>query len=148
MLQLDTEELMRRFSRKSYGAVSDINITPLLDLAWVLLVIFIITTTAMVQGIELKLPESTPKETEMETTTRTISVKKSGAAFLDEEPVQIAQLEHILRGLKQAMGGKLPIVLRGDAGVEYKHIVAVLDILQKIPIEDLAIATKPISEGQ
>jgi len=139
---------MRRFSRKSYGAVSDINITPLLDLAWVLLVIFIITTTAMVQGIELKLPESTPKETEMETTTRTISVKKSGAAFLDEEPVQIAQLEHILRGLKQAMGGKLPIVLRGDAGVEYKHIVAVLDILQKIPIEDLAIATKPISEGQ
>ena len=139
---------MRRFSRKSYGAVSDINITPLLDLAWVLLVIFIITTTAMVQGIELKLPESTPKETEMETTTRTISVKKSGGAFLDEEPVQIAQLEEILRDLKQAMGGKLPIVLRGDAGVEYKHIVAVLDILQKIPIEDLAIATKPISEGQ
>ena len=139
---------MRRFSRKSYGAVSDINITPLLDLAWVLLVIFIITTTAMVQGIELKLPESTPHETDMETTTRTISVKKSGAAFLDEEPVQIAQLEQILRDLKQAMGGKLPIVLRGDAGVEYRHVVAVLDILQKIPIEDLAIATKPIGEGQ
>jgi biopolymer transport protein ExbD len=139
---------MRRFSRKSYGVVADINITPLLDLAWVLLVIFIITTTAMVQGIELKLPESTPHETDMETTTRTISVKKSGAAFLDEEPVQIAQLEQILRDLKQAMGGKLPIVLRGDAGVEYKHVVAVLDILQKIPIEDLAIATKPISEGQ
>ena len=139
---------MRRFSRKSYGAVADINITPLLDLAWVLLVIFIITTTAMVQGIELKLPESTPHETDMETTTRTISVKKNGAAFLDEEPVQIGQLEQILRDLKQAMGGKLPIVLRGDAGVEYKHVVAVLDILQKIPIEDLAIATKPISEGQ
>jgi len=139
---------MRRFSKKSHSAVSDINITPLLDLAWVLLVIFIITTTAMVQGIELKLPESTPNETEMETTTRTISVKKSGAAFLDEEPVQIVQLEKILRDLKQAMGGKLPIVLRGDAGVEYKHVVAVLDILQKIPIEDLAIATKPIGEGQ
>jgi len=139
---------MRRFSRKSYGAVADINITPLLDLAWVLLVIFIITTTAMIQGIELKLPESTPNETDMETTTRTISVKKSGAAFLDEEPVQIAQLEQILRDLKQAMGGKLPIVLRGDAGVEYRHVVAVLDILQKIPIEDLAIATKPIGEGQ
>ncbi len=139
---------MRRFSKKSHGAVSDINITPLLDLAWVLLVIFIITTTAMVQGIELKLPESTPNETEMETTTRTISVKKSGAAFLDEEQVQIAQLEKILRDLKQAMGGKLPIVLRGDSGVEYKHVVAVLDILQKIPIEDLAIATKPIGDGQ
>ena len=139
---------MRRFSKRGHSAVSDINITPLLDLAWVLLVIFIITTTAMVQGIELKLPESTPNATEMETTTMTISVKKNGAAFLDEEPVQIAQLEQILRDLKQAMGGKLPVVLRGDAGVEYRHVVAVLDILQKIPIEDLAIATKPIGEGQ
>ena len=61
---------MRRFSKKSHSAVSDINITPLLDLAWVLLVIFIITTTAMVQGIELKLPEATPHETEMERTRR------------------------------------------------------------------------------
>lgn len=139
---------MRRFSRKSHGAVADINITPLLDLAWVLLVIFIITTTAMVQGIELKLPDSTPHETDMETTTRTISVTRNGATFLDEEPVQIPQLEQILRDLKQAMGGKLPIVLRGDAVVEYRHVVAVLDVLQRIPIEDLAIATKPLPEGQ
>ncbi|MBX3304284.1 MAG: biopolymer transporter ExbD [Nitrospira sp.] len=139
---------MRRFSRKSHGAVADINITPLLDLAWVLLVIFIITTTAMVQGIELKLPDSTPHETDMETTTRTISVTRNGATFLDEAPVQIPQLEQILRDLKQAMGGKLPIVLRGDAGVEYRHVVAVLDVLQRIPIEDLAIATKPLPEGQ
>lgn len=139
---------MRRFSRKSHGAVADINITPLLDLAWVLLVIFIITTTAMVQGIELKLPDSTPNETDMETTTRTISVTRNGATFLDEEPVQIPQLEQILRDLKQAMGGKLPIVLRGDAAVEYRHVVAVLDVLQRIPIEDLAIATKPLLEEQ
>ncbi|MEW6248600.1 MAG: biopolymer transporter ExbD [Nitrospirota bacterium] len=138
---------MRRFSRSSHGAVSDINITPLLDLAWVLLVIFIITTTAMVQGIELKLPESTPHETEMESTTRTISVKKTGEIFLDEEKVRIAELESLLRELKKAKGGKLPVVLRGDAGVEYKHVVAVLDVLQRIPIEDLALATKPMGEG-
>jgi len=137
---------MRRFSRKSHGAVSDINITPLLDLAWVLLVIFIITTTAMVQGIELKLPESTPHETEMETTTKTISVKQSGEVFMDEEPVPVPLLEGILRNLKQASGGKLPIVLRGDAAVEYRHVVVVLDVLQRVPIEDLAIATKPMGE--
>jgi biopolymer transport protein ExbD len=122
---------MRRFSKKSHGAVSDINITPLLDLAWVLLVIFIITTTAMVQGIELKLPESTPHETDMESNTPTISVK-------------LNELEKLIRDLKAAKGGKLPLVLRGDSGVEYKHVVAVLDILQRIPVEDLAIATKPI----
>ncbi len=138
---------MRRFSRAGHSAVSDINITPLLDLAWVLLVIFIITTTAMVQGIELKLPESTPHETEMETTTRTISVKKSGEVFLDEEQVKVSELEGILRDLKKAKDGKLPIVLKGDAGVEYKHVVAVLDVLQRIPIEELALATKPMGEG-
>jgi biopolymer transport protein ExbD len=139
---------MRRFSKKSHGAVADINITPLLDLAWVLLVIFIITTTAMVQGIELKLPESTPHETEMETTTRTVSVKKNGEVYLDEERVRVAELEKLLRDLKAAKGGKLPLVLRGDAGVEYRYVVAVLDVLQRIPIEDLAIATKPMGEGQ
>ncbi len=138
---------MRRFSKKSHGAVSDINITPLLDLAWVLLVIFIITTTAMVQGIELKLPESTPHETDMETSTPTLSVKKNGDVYMDEERVKLGDLEKLVRDLKAAKGGKLPLVLRGDAGVEYKHVVAVLDILQRIPVDELAIATKPINES-
>jgi biopolymer transport protein ExbD len=139
---------MRRFSRSSHAAVSDINITPLLDLAWVLLVIFIITTTALVQGIEIKLPESTPHETEMETTTRTITVKKTGEIFLDEEPVKVHELEGILRELKKAKAGKLPVVLRGDDGAEYRYIVAVLDVLQRVPIEDLALATKPVGERE
>jgi biopolymer transport protein ExbD len=139
---------MRRFSRSSHSAVSDINITPLLDLAWVLLVIFIITTTALVQGIEIKLPESTPHETDMETTTRTITVKKTGEIFLDEEPVKVQELEGILRELKKAKGGKLPVVLRGDDGAEYRYIVAVLDVLQRIPIEDLALATKPMGDRE
>ena len=137
---------MRRFSKRGHAAVSDINITPLLDLAWVLLVIFIITTTAMVQGIELKLPESTPHETDMESNTPTISVKKGGDIYMDEEKVKLGDLEKLIRDLKAAKGGKLPLVLRGDSGVEYKHVVAVIDILQWIPVEDLAIATKPINE--
>jgi biopolymer transport protein ExbD len=138
---------MKRFSRSGHGAIADINITPLLDLAWVLLVIFILTTTAMVQGIEIKLPESTPHETDMETTTRTITVKKTGQVFLDEEQVKVTELEALLRDLKKAKAGKLPVVLRGDAGVEYHYVVAVLDVLQRVPIEDLAIATKPFGEG-
>lgn len=139
---------MRRFSRSSHSAVSDINITPLLDLAWVLLVIFIITTTALVQGIEIKLPESTPHETDMETTTRTITVKKTGEIFLDEEPVKVQELEGILRELKKAKAGKLPVVLRGDDGAEYRYIVGVLDVLQRVPIEDLALATKPMGDRE
>jgi biopolymer transport protein ExbD len=138
---------MKRFSKSGHSAVAEINITPLLDLAWVLLVIFIITTTALVQGIEVKLPEATPNETDIETTTRTISIKKSGEVFLDEQQVKIQELEEILRELKKAKDGKLPIVVRGDEGTQYKYVVAVLDVLQRVPIEELGLATKPTSEA-
>lgn len=137
---------MKKFTRTSHSAVADINVTPLLDLAWVLLVIFIITTTAMVQGIEITLPESTPNETEMETSTLTISVQKGGNVFLDQEEVKIGELERLLRNLKKAKGDKLPVVLKGDDGVEYRYVVGVLDVLQRVPIPDLAIATKPFTE--
>jgi len=138
---------MKRFSKSGHSAVAEINITPLLDLAWVLLVIFIITTTALVQGIEVKLPESTPNETDIETNTRTISIRKTGDVFLDEQPVKVAELEGILRDLKKAKDGKLPVVVRGDEGTEYRYIVAVLDVLQRVPIEELALATKPFVDN-
>ena len=101
--------------------MSDINITPLLDLAWVLLVIFIITTTAMVQGIELKLPEATPHETEMETNTPTISVKKGGDVYMDEERVKLSELEKLIRDL----GGPVLVLLHLQfftaAVIEFVH---------------------------
>lgn len=135
---------MKRYSKSGHGAVSELNITPLLDLAWVLLIVFILTTTAAVQGIEVQLPKSTPNDTSIESTVRTITVRKTGEVYLDEQRVEVAELEGLLRGLKEAKGGKLPIALRGDEGVEYKYVVAVLDVMQKVPIEELGFATKPI----
>jgi len=137
---------MKRFSKSGHSAVAEINITPLLDLAWVLLVIFIITTTALVQGIEVKLPESTPNETDIQTNTVTISIRKTGDVFLDEQPVKVQELEGLLRDLKKAKGDKLPVVVRGDEGTAYKYVVAVLDVLQRVPIEELGLATKPLPE--
>jgi len=137
---------MKRVTRSKGAAIADINITPLLDLAWTLLIIFIIATTATVQGIELTLPESEPNETEMETTTLTISVNKEGKIYLDDELVNIRELEGLLRNLKKAKNGELPVVLKGDEGVQYKYVVAVIDILQKVPLPDLAIQTKPFKQ--
>lgn len=135
---------MKRFSKSSHGAVSELNITPLLDLAWVLLVVFILTTTAAVQGIEVQLPKSTPNETSIESNVRTITVRRTGEVYLDEQKVEVSELEGLLRDLKAAKGDKLPVVLRGDEGVEYKYVVAVLDVMQRVPIEDVGLATKPI----
>jgi biopolymer transport protein ExbD len=137
---------MKRFSKSSHGAVSELNITPLLDLAWVLLVVFILTTTAAVQGIEVQLPKSTPNETNIESTVRTVTVRQTGEVYLDEEKIELPELERLLRDLKEAKGGKLPVVLRGDEGVEYKYVVAVLDVMQRIPIEDVGLATKPATQ--
>ncbi len=135
---------MKRFSKSGHGAIAELNITPLLDLAWVLLVVFILTTTAAVQGIDVQLPKTAaPIETEVESTVKAISIKKSGEVFLDEEKVDINELEGILRELKKAKGDQLSIVIRGDEGVEYRHVIRVLDILQRIPIESLGLATKP-----
>lgn len=135
---------MKRFSKSGHGAISELNITPLLDLAWVLLVVFILTATAAVQGIEVQLPKSTPSETNIESSVRSVTVRQTGEVYLDEEKVELVELEELLRGLKEAKGGNLPIVLRGDEGVEYRFVVAVLDVMQRVPIEQVGLATKPI----
>lgn len=139
---------MKRFSKSTHGAVAELNITPLLDLAWVLLVVFILTTTAALQGIEVQLPQSTPNSTTIdEKKVRAISIKKSGEIYLDDQKVEIRELEGILRNLKQAKGNDFPMIIRGDEHVEYKYVVAVLDALQKVPIEDVGLATKLLSDS-
>ena len=138
---------MRRLSKSTHGAVASLNITPLLDLAWVLLVVFILTTTAALQGIEVQLPESSPNETTIdEHKVRAISIKKSGDVYLDDQKVEVRELEGILRDLKKAKGTEFPVIIRGDQQVEYKYVVAVLDALQKVPIEDVGLATKLLSD--
>src|ERR1700681_3385774 len=112
---------MKRFSKSTHGAVAELNITPLLDFAWVLLVVFILTTTAALQGIEVQLPQSTPNSTTIdEKKVRAISIKKSGEIYLDDQKVEIRELEGILRNLKQAKGNDFPMIIRGDEHVEYK----------------------------
>jgi len=139
---------MKRFSKSTHGAVAELNITPLLDLAWVLLVVFILTTTAALQGIEVQLPQSAPNNTSIdENKVKAISIKKTGDIYLDDQKVSVEELAGILRDLKQAKGNDFPVIIRGDEHVEYKYVVAVLDALQKVPIEDVGLATKLLSES-
>lgn len=138
---------MKRFSKSSHSAVAELNITPLLDLAWVLLVIFILATVAVVQGVEVNLPESTPNQTEVEQTNRTISIQKNGQVYLDDQKMTLGELESFLTDLKKAKGDNLPLIIRGDEGVEYRYVIGVIDILKKIPIDTFALVTKPIEES-
>jgi biopolymer transport protein ExbD len=123
------------------GVVADINITPLLDLAWVLLVIFILTTTALVQGIDVKLPETPKHQEEVPTQTATVSVDKEGHVFLNEEPIELPQLQEKLRLYKLA-NPNLPVILRADRSLVYDEVVKVLDAIKQVPVENLALATE------
>ncbi len=121
----------------------DINITPMLDLAYVLLVIFVIMTTATVQGMRVNLPKASPSKSLAKPTTKAITVTPDGKVFLDTIPVTLQELEQRLVQQK-ALTPEFPVVVRGDGQVQYQSVVDVLDLLGRINITTVGLATKPL----
>jgi biopolymer transport protein ExbD len=119
----------------------DINITPMLDLAYVLLVIFIIMTTASVQGIKVKAPLTSGAVSLAKPQTRAITVTREGLLFLDAYPVTLDQLQEGLARYKAA-NPALPVVLKGDADAQYEMIMAALEICKKLDITEVGLVTK------
>ena len=118
----------------------DINITPMLDLAYVLLVIFIIMTTASVQGIKVNLPKASDTPSLAKPKTVAITITNDGKIFLNTVPVSFQELEDQLRQ-KKAIDPDFPVVIKGDAEVQYKNVVDVLALLGKLDITQLGLVT-------
>jgi biopolymer transport protein ExbD len=121
----------------------DINVTPMLDLAYVLLVIFIIMTTASVQGIKVNLPKASDTPSIAKPKTKAITIRDDGQVFLDAYPVTMDELEQRLRALK-ASDPDLPVIVKGDSAVQYGKVVDVLDMLGRIDITQLGLVTQRI----
>jgi biopolymer transport protein ExbD len=121
----------------------DINITPMLDLAYVLLVIFVIMTTATVQGMRVNLPKASPSRSLAKPTTKAISVTQEGRVYLDTIPVSLSELEQRLVQQK-ALTPDFPVVVRGDGQVQYQSVIDVLDLLGRLNITTVGLATKPL----
>ena len=120
----------------------DINITPMLDLAYVLLVIFIIMTTATVQGMKVNLPKASAAPSLAQQTTKAITVANDGKLFLDTIPVTLPELEQRLVQ-QRALTPEFPIVVRGDSQTQYQNVVDVLDLLGRLNFSQVGMATKP-----
>ena len=120
---------------------SDINITPMLDLAYVLLVIFIIMTTATVQGIKVNLPKASAQPSLAKPQTKAITVAADGTIYLDTFPVTMDELEARLRQYKTA-NPALPVVIKGDAAVQYEKVIQVLDLMGRLDITQLGLVTQ------
>ncbi len=123
--------------RKAYD---DINITPMLDLAYVLLVIFILMATASVQGIKVDLPKASSAQSLVQPKTIAITVNDQGQIFMDAYPVTIQDLETRLRNAK-ASNPEVPIVLKGDSTAQYGKIMAVLDLCRQLELSKVGLVT-------
>ena len=132
---------LKKSSRNSHGTMNELNITPLLDLVFVLLVIFIITTPQLMNNLEMNLPspKPPPKSDQKPKFTR-IAIDAQGRITLDDQAVTLAQLKDRLAALK-AENPDPAVVVKGADEVEFQGMVSVLDTLQALDINKVGLAT-------
>jgi biopolymer transport protein ExbD len=125
----------------------DINITPMLDLAYVLLVIFILMCTASVAGTKVNLPKASSAQASLaKPKTKAITINNQGNVFLDTVPVTLQELEQRLTQQK-SLTPDFPVVVRGDSQTQYQAVMDVLDVVGRLGINQVGLATKPGGNG-
>src|SRR5579872_5983169 len=132
---------MRRFSqRNSLVTLSDINITPLLDLAFVLLIIFVITTPLLEKGLDLQLPSNVGKQDKplQKKDIHVVEVSLAGNYVLDHKPMKLDQIGHALTQ-EYRDNPRLLVFIRADENGKYKLVADVLDRCEQIGITNISL---------
>ncbi|WP_225769181.1 biopolymer transporter ExbD [Inquilinus sp. Marseille-Q2685] len=119
----------------------DINVTPMLDLAYVLLLIFIIMTTAAVQGIEVNLPKASAAAAMSQPQMRAISIDNRGQVYLDTIPVTMPELESRIAQIKATVPD-FPVVIKADQAVQYARVMDVLDLLRRVGVQQVGLVSQ------
>jgi biopolymer transport protein ExbD len=132
---------MKKCSHSAHESLTELNITPLLDLAFVLLVIFIITTIPPVKDTDLKLPTAAKHEKDPPRKANYISLQADGKLFLNRKELVMSDLLPTLIGLRTD-DPDLNIIVRGDAKTKYKDIRTVLDVCQQANVPKVDLATE------
>jgi biopolymer transport protein ExbD len=134
---------MRRYSqRQSLSSLSEINITPLLDLAFVLLIIFMITTPLLENSTSLIIPSSAAKNPPVTSSqVQTISIERNEAIRFNNEIVDLDGLSAQLAELKRA-NPDVAVVIRPDRDLPVQKLVTLMDALQRAGVMKVGIATR------
>jgi biopolymer transport protein ExbD len=132
-MQLQTES-------KPYDSI---NVTPMLDLVYVLLVIFIIMTTASVSGLSINLPKPSNKPNPVKKELRIIQIMPGGVLLLNGASVSLAELESRLSAAK-GLDPELSLVVKGDPAVDYASVVEIIDMAGRLQIANLGLVTARI----
>jgi biopolymer transport protein ExbD len=136
---------MKKCSKSVHHSLTELNITPLLDLAFVLLVIFIITTIPPVNDLNLKLPSAAKRLKDPPRKANYITVQADGTIYLNKKPVPVAEMLQTLIGLRTD-DPDLNVIVRGDSQTKYKQIRAVLDVCQQANLPKVDLATEPLNK--
>lgn len=110
-----------------------INVTPMLDLAYVLLVVFILMTTASVQGLSISMPKPSNTPSTEKHDLKVVQVMPGGQLLLNGVPVTVQQLENELLQAKQR-DPKMSVAIKGDARSHYAEVVTVIDLCNKLEV--------------
>ena len=132
---------MKKFSKSAHRSLTKLNITPLLDLAFVMLVIFIITTTPVVNDLDVKLPAAPPHPKDPPRKANFITLKSDGSVWLNHRAVNLAELTSLLAGLRAAEPD-LNVIVRGDATLPYPRVRPVLAACQQANVLKIDLATE------
>ena len=136
--------MVKKFSKGHHSSLNELNITPLLDLAFVLLVIFIITTPQLSNDLEMNLPspkKNTPQKPPAKP--NRIIVAANGRITFNAEPIELPALKQSLFSLKAANPDTSVVVL-GASDVDYQRVISVLDLLQQADITKVGLATETV----
>ena len=122
--------------------VSDINITPLVDVMLVLLIVFIVTAPLLTNSVKVNLPKAAPTQSTDQNRALVISVKPDGAIFLDKAPVSLENFEQEITQRKNA-NSKLALNLNADETVPYGTVAKLLASIERVGVEKLSVITEP-----
>ena len=137
---------MKKCSKSAHETLTELNITPLLDLAFVLLVIFIITTIPPVNDLDLKLPSAAKRLKDPPRKANYITVQADGKMFLNKKEFtstdeMVTTLIHMREEAQD-----LSVIIRGDGKTKYKQIRAVLDVCQQANVPKVNLATETLDK--
>jgi len=133
---------LRRLSRKKQTKVfSNIDMSSLMDLAFLLLITFIISMPAIEQGISVRLPQANTNVLPSDKKTQTVTVDATGKTFLNSKEISMEDLEKTL-GLLAADEPETAVLVRGDERLDYGRIMEVVKILYKVKITRMALVTQ------
>src|SRR5271155_4816959 len=132
---------MKKCSHSAHHSLTELNITPLLDLAFVLLVIFIITTTPIVNDLDLDLPSASKHQKDPPRKANYITVESNGKIWINKAATDLASLQQTLAALR-VQDPDLSVIVRGDGRTKYRSVRAVLDACQQANVAKVDLATE------